>query len=71
MQGASFEFLNILIFDYINIYGFPEKILIEVSCLSSGNDQIQNNRFMYHKSEGVRNMLKLNYKKRLYNWKTK
>ena len=25
MQGASFEFLNILIFDYINIYGFPEK----------------------------------------------
>lgn len=63
MQGASFEFLNVLIFDYINIYGFPEKILIEVSCLSSGNDQIQNNRFMYHKSEGIRNMLKLNYKR--------
>lgn len=61
-QAASLKFLKVLLEDYKKKKGVPKKIIIELSSLSSGDEQIQTKKFLYFFSDDFKKLLKEKYK---------
>lgn len=61
IEAASMEYMEAVLFDYIDRYGNPERIIIEPSCLTWGNDMVQNLKVFAAKSERLDILLKENY----------
>ena len=66
IEAASMEYNEALLKDYINIYGPPDVVVLELSCLTWDNGQVMNMRSLSLRSEHISKLLKEEYPKAYY-----
>lgn len=66
IQAASMEFMKAQLLDYVDIYGAPKAVILELTCLTWDNDQVLNMRGLVFRSLRIKELLKKYYPKHFY-----